>query len=117
MSTEFEIIRILELEISGKEVRASSTRLAELLHDDFEEFGKSGKRFNKSSIVEELPVWDYQKIEVSCFECVSLSKESVLTKYQSLSNGVKANRSSIWVKENNSWQMIFHQGTVCEKET
>lgn len=114
MSTDFEIIKNLELEIAGEEARSSSTRLAELIH---EEFGKSGKRFNKSNIVQELPVWDHQEIEVSRFECVRLSNESLLTKYQSLSNGIKANRSSIWVKENNRWQMIFHQGTVCEKET
>lgn len=115
MNTEFEIIKNLELEISGEKTRADPSRLAELIHDDFEEFGKSGKRFNKSSIVADLPVWDHHRIEIRRFDCVRLSENSVLTKYQSLSNGVKTNRSSIWIKESDHWQMIFHQGTICDK--
>lgn len=113
MDADFEIVEKLEYEISSKEIRSDSSRLSTLIHNDFEEFGKSGKRFSKSDIVNEVPTWDYHEIEIKHLECVRLSVKTVLVKYQSFSNGVRANRSSIWVKENSHWQMIFHQGTIC----
>ena len=93
--------------------RSDPTRLSLLLHDDFEEFGKSGKRFSKSDIVDEVPTWKYNPIEIHGLECLQLSTEAILLKYKSLSNGVSANRCSVWVNGSNGWQMIFHQGTPC----
>lgn len=112
MDIDFKTVEKLEHEISSKEARADASRLSELIHDNFEEFGKSGRRFSKSDIVSELPTWEHQEIEITDLECVRLSAQALLLKYQSVSNGGRANRSSIWVKDKGHWQMIFHQGTA-----
>lgn len=113
MDRILEAVKKLELEISSPEVRSSARKISALLHDDFEEFGKSGRRFTKADIVEELPSWDYQKIEIRNMALVRLSAGTVLVKYQTEAGGALSNRSSIWVKGGDSWQMIFHQGTPC----
>jgi len=113
MDSEYEIIQKLEVKISSKSVRSSPSLLSELLHDQFEEFGKSGKIFKKEDIVSELPKWTHFEIELSNVRFTRLSSKSILIKYLCTSNGTKSNRSSIWVKNSETWQMIFHQGTVC----
>ena len=113
MKDKFELIKSLEIELTLKEVRADPVRLSELLHDDFGEFGKSGSVYDKQDIVRELPGWEYLDIECGEFNPIELSENVVLLKYQSTLNGVKTNRSSIWVNENGNWQIIHHQGTEC----
>lgn len=110
---DFEIVGKLESEISSKEARANTDRLAQLLHDDFEEFGKSGEIYTKAALLVELPTWDYQPIAINDMRFTRLAKNALIVKYLSKVNGVEANRSSVWVKESGAWKMIFHQGTRC----
>jgi len=109
-----ELVKSLETELLTREVRENPKRIAELLHNQFEEFGKSGKTYDKKSIVEELPTFDYLEIQISKIEPTVLSENVIMLKYQSTMSGLKANRTSIWVNENRKWQMIHHQGTSCE---
>lgn len=114
MDTDFKTIESLELELTSLETRRSSNRLSEILSDDFEEIGKSGRVFNKIAIISLLMNEEHQEIKFSKFKFTKLSDASILVKYKSYCNGKNALRSSIWVKNNGNWQMFYHQGTACE---
>ncbi len=110
---DFKVVERLELELSDKDVRKDPERLAEILHQDFEEIGKSGRVFSKSAILSLLTNEEHQPITYSQFRFTKLSDNSVLLKYQSHCNGISARRSSVWIKNKDHWQILYHQGTVC----
>lgn len=112
MDGDFEIIKGLELELASSEGRKNLERLAKLLSEDFEECGKSGKVFNKTDIINLLGNEEYQKIGFSNFRFTKISDAAVLVKYESDCRAVKAHRSSLWIKTNGDWQMLYHQGTA-----
>lgn len=113
MDQDFKIVEALEHGISSKEIRSNPIRLSELLHNEFEEFGKSGRKFSKADIVNEVPSWNHHEIEITDLTFTRLAASVLLLKYQAFANDVRTKRSSIWVKDNGHWQMIFHQGTKC----
>ncbi|MGI9303916.1 MAG: DUF4440 domain-containing protein [Gammaproteobacteria bacterium] len=50
----FRSLRRLEEELHDTETRRNTTRLDALLHADFEEFGRSGRRYDKAAILGEF---------------------------------------------------------------
>lgn len=114
MNNNFDIVKALEIELARREVRENSLRISELLHDEFEEFGKSGKIFTKEDILSKMPSWEYFETKLENFRYIELSSRCLLLKYKSNIGGIEANRSSVWVKEKNQWRMIHHQGTICD---
>lgn len=108
----------LETKLHTKEVRNSREQVGELLADDFIEFGKSGKLFDKQTTLDMLSGEETDlEISVSDFAARSLAPDVVLVTYTSSqldvdgATTVSALRSSIWVQRSNKWQMTFHQGT------
>ena len=113
------IIYDLETSLLKPEVRLSASDLDLLLADDFREFGSSGEIYDKKLILERLPK-DTQtspvEFLVSDFQIEELAENIILATFKtdktlSDKSHVVALRTSIWRKNNNSWQMIFHQGT------
>jgi len=113
MDEKFKVVEALERELSSKDVRAKAGRMEHLLHDDFGEFGKSGRVYDKTMILAEVPTWEYFDTVLSNFTYIELSQNVVMLKYKSNVGGIQAHRTSVWVKESNSWQMLHHQGTIC----
>ena len=105
-------IKSLELELVSPETRGNVARLSELISDDFEEFGCSGKIFRKQDILSRLPLSEPAKYELSNFAFKELAKDCILVTYSSIESGRHALRSSIWVKKEKHWQMLHHQATV-----
>ena len=116
-----ERLRELELEVQRLEVRRDRARLDELLHESFLEFGRSGRRYVKADILEELPqdpnpmvMWSQD------FEVAELADGVALLTYRSASVDEIGDlfrfsrRSSIWQRTARGWQMRFHQGTAAE---
>jgi hypothetical protein len=119
-----KLIQDLEISLLQPEVRQSAEKLNELLADDFVEFGMFGKKYSKQDIVESLPKAEEEKFER--YEAIDLvakeiSPDTVLLTYKASVKFLKTNetiwtlRSSIWQKRNDSWQMIFHQGTIIKE--
>ena len=111
----------LELTLQRLEVRADRARLDEWLHDGFVEFGRSGRRYDKADILEELPqnstpmeMWSQD------FEVAELADGVALLTYRSAFVDEDGNlyrfsrRSSVWERTERDWQMRFHQGTATE---
>jgi hypothetical protein len=103
-----------ETSLHKKEVRNSPQAVAELLADEFVEFGSSGRIFDKAAIIAMLKneVVDLQ-VTVENFAVRELAPGVGLVTYLSASQagGGRSLRSSIWRLLDGRWQMIFHQGT------
>ena len=91
--------------------------LLSLLDDEFFEIGVSSKLYNKADVVEWLNSDDKSIRSGTEFLGKIISENVILLTYISniQENPTalikKALRSSIWRKQQNKWQMIFHQGT------
>jgi hypothetical protein len=100
----------LETALHRKQVRNSRAAVSELLADEFIEFGSSGRRFNKSQIIDALEKEESeQQVEVEDFVAQELAPAVVLVTYVVKNSGTL--RSSIWKSIDGRWQMVFHQGT------
>lgn len=110
----------LELHLLKPEVRASEQELDRILSDNFLEFGGSGKSFRKAEAITRLPTEVAPKFTAEGFELRELGPNVAQLIYKAtiMRPGEEiilySLRSSIWQKNNNTWQMIFHQGTPCE---
>ena len=107
----------LEKRLLQPEVRKSTDDLANILAEDFIEFGSSGRIFDKQQVIEGLLHSPTLRMTLKDFQAKILAPDVVLT----TSRVVKHNepraemkyslRSSIWKFIDGSWQMVFHQGT------
>ena len=111
----------LELTIQRLDVRRDRGQLDKLLHDEFLEFGRSGRSYDKADILEQLPaeaapdaMWSQD------FELVEPADGVALLTYRSASIDENGHlfrhslRSSLWLWSEHGWQMRFHQGTATE---
>ena len=120
-SLTLEFQRLEEL-VASPQVRSVPEKLSVLLADDFIEFGASGRRHDKDTVLDDLaaePGTGYQVVDL---KAEALSEDAVLVTYRipSRTRGEfdthGSNRSSIWVRQDGQWQMKFHQGTRCTAE-
>lgn len=83
-----------------------------LLADDFFEFGRSGKRWDKAGILTMERTAGTHAIARD-FALTRLGSEHALLTYTSDASdrGDATLRSSIWSLRDGSWRMVFHQGT------
>lgn len=93
-----------------KENRFNS-KILDVLHPDFKEFGKSGKVYYKTDIKQEQ--LDKNEYKISDFEQYILSEDCILCTYTliNVTNSITTNRSSIWKYYEYDWKLLFHQGT------
>ncbi len=114
--------QIIELEkkLHQPKIRQDVTWLMELLHDEFEEIGRSGSRYDKQDVIKSLTEQnDQPEIFATNFKLSQLEQSLVLLTYDSFYQekpGIRTRitlRSSIWKlnHEDGRWQMRFHQGT------
>jgi hypothetical protein len=113
------VARLHQFEISmlQPEVRASRDRLNELIADDFIEFGRSGRTYDKITLLAALAqesgadpaptVTDFQ----ARFEADTVVLITYRSTRASGSPPTVTNRSSLWRLRDERWQMTFHQGT------
>jgi hypothetical protein len=105
------------------EARQSRERLEQFLDPEFQEFGLSGKKYNREDVIESLlKSGDDAKIFSSDFELIRLGPGAATLLYQSwqlnLSGDrvLEARRSSVWRCALGRWSMVFHQGTSLNAE-
>jgi len=111
-------LQSLEVELHRPAARKSRERLNALLHADYLEFGRSGRRYTKTEILDRLPLKDATtNVWADNFELRTLAPGIALLTYLSshvLPDGVHERhtlRTSIWQLAEQGWQMRFHQGT------
>ena len=108
--------RDLETSLHRRSVRTSPDAVAALLTDDFVEFGRSGRVYDKLRTVELLSGDDNELMpEVRDFQVRPLSPDVVLVTYRNGRGDHFALRSSIWRLSGGKWRMAFHQGTATNR--
>lgn len=118
MSSLLEELRQLEVELHRSDTRRNVARLQELLHADFEEFGRSGRRFSRDQILSEFAAnTEILNVVSLDFRLMKVGDGIALLTYVSAHKGESGKlhrhtlRSSLWVRGDRGWQMLFHQGT------
>jgi hypothetical protein len=118
--TDEEKERIYELEVSlwRPETRFDDDYMDDILTDDFREFGRSGRTYDREDALSvstgeidiDLPLEDFRAERVD--DGVALVTYVSVVQYEELEVG---NRSSLWVKRDGDWKLRFHQGTPTER--
>lgn len=86
---------------------------------EFWEIGASGVRYNKAFVLDALAERHAQPIAesyvVTNFACQELAPNLYLATYLLDQSGRRSQRSTIWRYSGDSWQAVFHQGTLITK--
>ena len=113
-----ETLSRLEIELHRSETRRDVQRMCELLHEDFEEFGRSGRRYSRSEVLAEFSAGQtLPQIDARDFDVHRLGEGLALLTYRSAHVGESGElsrhtlRSSLWTLTATGWRMRFHQGT------
>ena len=94
------------------EVRANPSRVRQLLHDDFLEFGSTGRVYNKKVLLDMLRHERPSTVVIRDFAVRQLASDTALVTYRTVGrSGQEARRSSVWIRQDGEWRMVFHQGT------
>jgi hypothetical protein len=104
------------MEMLDPEVRADPTKVRELLHDEFLEFGSTGRVYNKKILLDMLRHERPSTVVIRDFTVRQLASDTALVTYRTVGqSGQEARRSSVWVRQDGVWRMTFHQGTRIAK--
>ena len=111
-----EDFRALEESLWRSETRFDATYMRRVLSSDFFEFGRSGRVYDRESILRIGEPGDLirARLPLADFTVSVLAPSVVLVAYVSeIMDEVvqRANRSSIWIREEEGWRLRFHQGT------
>lgn len=117
---ELADIQSLEEALHRPEVRRSRDALEALLAVGFVEFGASGTVYNRATIIDLLMQEDgsgNDDLRTTNYALTSISNDAMLLTYESertQNDGSKRHvlRSSVWKRNGDRWQMLFHQGTI-----
>ncbi len=128
METDEDVLRTLrqlEIELHQEAVRRDPERLEELLHPDFREFARSGRRYSRDEVLAEFTSGEARLPTVLSeeFEVMRLGEQVAVLTYTSAHVDGSGRpyrhtlRSSTWVRTPGGWRMRFHQGTPVDEPT
>jgi hypothetical protein len=97
----------LELRLLQPATRADRAAVERLLHPDFREIGVSGRLWDRAAIVDSLADEPGQGAMARNVEAREVADGVVLVTYDT----ERARRTSLWVRTQDGWRVLFHQGT------
>lgn len=113
-SPEMEQMRELEESLWMASTRFDRQYMDVVLADEFVEFGRSGRRYDRSEILD-TPAQEIDA-DLADFTLRVIAPGAVLVTYRSVarypSGEEHAWRASLWVWDGNRWRLHFHQGTA-----
>lgn len=104
----------LELRLLDPTVRADRAELERLLHPDFHEFGASGRMWGRDALVEALISEPGTGAVIEDAQAPLARDDAVLITYRAVSVGGSSWRSSLWIRDEMGWRVLFHQGTPAD---
>ena len=112
-----EILK-LEKSLFKYEYMSNIEYLNKIIDDKYIEVGKSGKKFNKKNVIDELSILkEDRKISMYNFTCDKIEESIYLVHYITKSgNNNNIYRTSIWKKQNNNIKIIFHQASLYKED-
>jgi hypothetical protein len=118
MNALLATLQALETELHHPGVRLDVARLEQLLHPDFHEVGRSGRAYDRATVIRVLSTQAASPPVVSSgFAVAPLADGVALLTYVSAQRredgGLEhpTHRSSLWVRDGDSWRVRYHQGT------
>jgi hypothetical protein len=116
MSEIADRLHALELALARRDGTAIPGGLAALIDDEFAEIGASGRRWDRTAILDLLGRVPDEEVTIEGFAAAPLGADAVLVTYRSVARapGLPARsawRSSVWVRRGGDWRIRFHQGT------
>ncbi|MDQ3681221.1 MAG: DUF4440 domain-containing protein [Actinomycetota bacterium] len=105
-----------ELRLLEPSVRSNRAEVMSLLHDDFIEFGASGRVLDAAGIATTLEqeAGD-EAVNATDLRPLHLATDVILLTYRIDHHDHASLRSSIWLRSDGSWRIRFHQGTTMAK--
>jgi hypothetical protein len=119
------LLRKLEEQLLDPGIRSSPERLSYLLADEFVEFGRSGRVYDKRGIILRLPAEQAAVAspvaDITDYSACNLAPDVMLLTYRlveliTVGGEMSSRRCSIWRLIDDRWQIIFHQGTLIPPE-
>lgn len=112
------VLEALESELHHPGTRATRERLEALLHPQFTEVGRSGRRYTRETVIAHLLAQAAQPDVMAWnHHAKALGPGVALLTYESAhrhsdgSLSLAALRSSVWLQTQAGWQLVHHQGT------
>jgi DNA-binding MarR family transcriptional regulator len=112
---DFERLRQLEESLWRGQTRFDRDYMERTLAPDFFEFGRSGRIYTREDIIGMRPGAAPLRYSLSEFKVTAIDRDVALVTYVSevrAKETVRGNRSSLWRKTRQGWQLSFHQGTA-----
>ncbi len=109
--TDEEIVARLERELLEPAVRSDAARVAELLHPEFEEIGRSGRLWGRDAIVQALADEESETVELEVLGTQVVADGVILLTGRTTDARGGSLRSSLWQRSGGRWRLRFHQGT------
>lgn len=110
-----KLLQNLEEALWRTETRYDTEFLEKVLADDFLEFGRSGRIYNRQESISQPSQQIDAVLPLPDFQARLLAPNVAQVTYNSAVryDGVveKGRRSSIWTRSSGSWKLRFHQGT------
>ncbi|ORT58012.1 DUF4440 domain-containing protein [Streptomyces sp. CB03238] len=106
-----------ELRLLDPEVRTTPALFEALLHPGFHEFGASGRRWDRASMLASVTSKSAEAtpprpLTASHMRGVQLAEDVVHLTFDTDSGGRRVHRSSLWRRTGDgTWLLYFHQGT------
>ena len=103
----------LEQRLLTRPSRSDRRFLDKVLDEEFNEIGQSGKLWNKASIMASLlEESTNDAVTAEDFSARFVGDDVAIVRYRTHTAGRQpVQRSSIWRKRSQRWQLYFHQGT------
>ncbi len=111
-----ELLR-LERALAERDGTAVEGGLAGLLEIGFVEFGASGRRWDRESIIAHLATSPRRSVEITGFEVHAVAPDLAVATYEAIEGSGTTDerhsgRTSVWLRRDGRWRMAFHQGTL-----
>jgi len=123
MPTLLAELQALEVELHHPGARCTAGRLEQLLHPAFHEVGRSGRPYDRPTVLRFLSALTAPpEVASTGFEVALLAPGCALLTYRSSqvqADGTPTHptlRSSLWLQTEAGWQLRYHQGTAAEAE-
>lgn len=119
LSDILEELTKLEIFIHWPSIGTTKQEVENLLDENFWEVGASGKIYNREIVLRVLEERTHkQNNEVwinKDFHCTEIAVDNYLLTYCLAQGERLTQRASIWRKYENGFKLVYHQGTVVEK--
>ena len=118
-SEDIEMLRQYEEAMWREETRFDTSYMECRLAQDFVEFGRSGRIYDRAASLAASPQAIGARLPLAAFSVRALSDTLAQVTYDSCvtlggDKTLYAHRSSLWSREADGWKLRFHQGTPFE---